>query len=447
MSELVGKDVSKTPVDELAVAIQKSSMKPEKREAMPDEFRLSGNGLAKYLDGQKEAPAGPHERTYIRSVFSQILDELHQMPEYKDLTMADLQAVLWYGEKRLYETAKVKVDDENDPEGYSDEEAPDYANAAAEVARENGVSQRKIDNATALENGRTANTQSGVQVPGESSGEQGTAGGFTTSQKRTFVQTRAVARVRSSRSGDEEQSFSYSRGSGGGSKRTRVLKSLGIRYTDEWKGGSALKRIFKNNKIAAPSYLELDNSDSASVQKFANLIAESKKSTPWGASVYVYPAENYKNMTLLLSKDGKSGCAVKQDGDIVSVFSHSDSNAGRAALEAAIGAGGNKLDCFDTVLPAYYSAHGFKAVSRLNWDDSQSPEGWDKSVYAKHNNGQPDVVFMVHDPAYYGSYSKKDGKVVDSYDKAVDMQKRAVNKVKKTKQSSPGEQIELKPET
>jgi hypothetical protein len=433
MSELVGKDVVSTPTDELAVAIQKASMKPEKREQMPDEFRLSGNGLAKYLDGQKEAPAGPHERTYIRSVFSQILDELHQIPEYKDLTMADLQAVLWYGEKRLYETAKVKIDDENDPEGYSDEEAPDYANAAAEVALANGISQRKLNNAIALENGRTTNTQSGVQGT-DQPGEQAASGAFTPSKKRSFVQTRAIARVRSNRSGDEEQSFSYSRGSGGGGQRTRVLKSLGVRYVDEFKGGAGLKRVLKNNGVDAPSYLEIDNSDSASVQKFADMIQESKESSQWGSSVYVYPNEDYANMRLLIAKDGKSGAAVKKDGDIVSVFSHSDSKAGRAVLEAAIAAGGTKLDCFDTVLPSYYAAHGFKAVSRLKWDDSQAPENWDKSVYGKHNNGEPDVVFMAYDPSYYGTYSIKDGKIAESYDQALEIQKRAVNKLKKASQ-------------
>lgn len=442
MSELVGKDVTATEPDELAVAIQKASMKPEKRAQMPDEFRLSGNGLAKYLDGQKEAPAGPHERTYIRSVFNQILDELHQMPEYKDLTMADLQAVLWYGEKRLYETAKVKVDDENDPEGYSDEEAPDYANAAAEVALANGVSQRKINNAIALENGLTTTAQSGTETPGGSQGEQGAAGGFTEKQKLGFFQTRAVARIRSSRSGDEKQSFSYSGGSGSGSERVRVLKSLGIRYKSEWKGGSALKRIFKNSKVDAPSYMEIDTSDDASVQKFADLITESKKSTPFGSSVYVYPPEEYSKMKLFIAKDGLSGVAVKPDGDIVSVFSHSDSKAGRAAMELAISAGGKKLDCFDTILPAYYSAHGFRAVSRLKWDDSQAPEGWDKNTYAKHNNGQPDVVFMVYDPSYFGQYSKKQGKYATSYDQAVNMQKLASNKAQREASAKPVETTE-----
>jgi hypothetical protein len=42
--------------------------------------------------------------------------------------MSDLQALLWYPEKRLYDTAKQK--DGGESRGYEDDEAPDYANAA-----------------------------------------------------------------------------------------------------------------------------------------------------------------------------------------------------------------------------------------------------------------------------------------------------------------------------
>ena len=43
------------------------------------------------------------------------------------LTMSDLQALLWYPEKRLYDPAKQK---DGESRGYQDDEAPDYANAA-----------------------------------------------------------------------------------------------------------------------------------------------------------------------------------------------------------------------------------------------------------------------------------------------------------------------------
>jgi hypothetical protein len=65
-------------LDELSAAIQKASMDPATREQfnktpVGEELRKTGNALAKYLDGQKEAPAGPEERNFIRKVFGQIL--------------------------------------------------------------------------------------------------------------------------------------------------------------------------------------------------------------------------------------------------------------------------------------------------------------------------------------------------------------------------------------
>jgi hypothetical protein len=57
--------------------------------------------------------------------------------------MSDLQAVLWYPEKRIYETAKIE-ESSDDQEGYADTAAPDYANAAAKL----GVAQPDIDRVT-----------------------------------------------------------------------------------------------------------------------------------------------------------------------------------------------------------------------------------------------------------------------------------------------------------
>jgi len=47
------------------------------------------------------------EKAWIRKVLSGIPGELARL-EYNNLTMADLQAVLWYAEKRLYDSVKVQ---------------------------------------------------------------------------------------------------------------------------------------------------------------------------------------------------------------------------------------------------------------------------------------------------------------------------------------------------
>lgn len=442
LQEIVGTEITKdTPVDELAVAIQEASTDPKLRSQMNEteagvELRKAGNSLAKYLDGQKEAPAGPNERNYIRAVFADMLAELQQRPEYADLTMADLQAVLWYAEKRLYETAKSDVDEEDATEGYTDEDAPDYANAAAAVARAKGVSDRKIQNAFKKEeqNGRTGDARSAdVAGQAQAGGQQSQAQGFTGSEKRLFVGAVAVHRARSHRAGNVESSATYTRASDKrrgdpGLLKPRSKKDLGVTYTAEWKPGKSLGAIFKANGIATPTFYELVQGDEKNAQRFADAITASKQASgAVGAAVYVYPTQDYQGMRLFLSKDGSAGVAVKADGDIVSVFA--SGGAGRSVMELAVAVGGTKLDAFDTILPTYYAAHGFVAASRLGWDDSQAPEGWSKEALARYNKGEPDVVFMVLDKAYMNGYSIKDGKRLTDYDKAVATQERLVKKL------------------
>jgi hypothetical protein len=117
--------------------------KDQIRTTLGAELRKMGNGLTKALDGQKEAPGGAKEREFIRSVFRKVLNQLQQ--QYPQLTMSDLQAVVWYPEKKLYDTAK-STEQESD-EAYNDDEAPDYANAAAKLARKKGIEQAAIDQA------------------------------------------------------------------------------------------------------------------------------------------------------------------------------------------------------------------------------------------------------------------------------------------------------------
>ena len=136
-------------------------------------------------------------------------------------------------------------------------------------------------------------------------------------------------------------------------------------------------------------------------------------------------------MRLFLAEDGKSGVAVKPDGDIVSVFS--TGRAGRAAMDLAVAVGGRKLDAFDTILPRYYAPHGFRAISRTRWNDDFAPDEWSKDTFAGFNNGEPDVVFMAYDPAKVDAdYSHEDGQVMegdDAYDRAVDAQAREMDKI------------------
>ena len=172
LSEIIGIKIKLSNLDEVAVAIQRASTsdakrkrmneiatvveKPERKQFLLDllgkpqkryphislggEIRKGGNALAKYNDGQKETPSGAPERRNITSVFEQVLAELQQTE--KDLTMADLQALLWYPEKRLYDSAKLDADEI--VRGYEESEAPDYANASVNLAKQLGVAEADI---------------------------------------------------------------------------------------------------------------------------------------------------------------------------------------------------------------------------------------------------------------------------------------------------------------
>lgn len=142
MTALVGRPVRKgmtrAEADQVAIAVQKASIKPDRRAQMQtsealDALRKAGNNLQRALDGQKEAPANPGERNWIRAVFSAALAKLQG--DGLGMTMSDLQALLWYPERRLYDAAKA---DDSVEEGYADDEAPDYANAALKLAIDAG---------------------------------------------------------------------------------------------------------------------------------------------------------------------------------------------------------------------------------------------------------------------------------------------------------------------
>lgn len=197
--EIIKRKLTVGDIDGVALAILKSSTKPENRDAMAaigiadeaaqakftevlgepkkgverisfgDEIRKNGNALSKYLDGQKEAPSGPPERGNIRKVFSQVLQMLQK--DHPSLTMSDYQALLWYPEKRLYDAAKT-ADDAT--EGYEDNEAPDYANAAEKLVRSKGVSDERINDAIRAVD---AELQASVSAGGVRSGPRGPAEG------------------------------------------------------------------------------------------------------------------------------------------------------------------------------------------------------------------------------------------------------------------------------
>lgn len=97
---------------------------------------------------------------------------------------------------------------------------------------------------------------------------------------------------------------------------------------------------------------------------------------------------------------------VSEDGDIKGVFKfdlESSEKTGDKVIEAAIKAGGVKLDNFALPnLMKIYTRNGFREVSRLPFNEEFAPDGWNKE-----KDGTPDVVAMVYDPTNSLDITKK----------------------------------------
>lgn len=398
------------PIEDIGKAVRKASAKEDNRDVMNElmlngedvgyQLRLVGNSLAGYLDGQIEAPTAD-VRKKIRGVFQRVLEQLQV--NNPDLTMADLQALLWYPEKRLYDSAVMEVD-EAEAE-YADDEAPDYSNAAAKLARSKGITEEAIQDVLRREraiDGRTAAARRQLEGVGADPAASADVEGLSRQARRNFVARSVLRRLRSDIAGDGTKSETYARKSRGVRASLRLLGQT-VDVVGQYTPSIKFRNRIEAANGTALEFFELA-SDATSAQVFTDAITAAKNSTPFGAAVFVYAPEDYAGMRLFVAEDGQTGFALKPDGDIVSVFSYGVPGGARGAIELAIQQGGRKLDAFATVLPEYYFAHGMREVARLPWDDTQAPPDWDTNTFADFNDGRPDVVFMVFDPEFSGPY-------------------------------------------
>ena len=128
--------------------IQSKTQKEDIRAKMSsenlDELRRASISYRKNLGGEVEDPKTGRRRNYIKSIFDDVQQILKD--EYGlDFTMADIQAVIWYPEKALYDEYKKGKDvKETDEAG---DEQPDYENAAKKLARKNNITEKQIKDA------------------------------------------------------------------------------------------------------------------------------------------------------------------------------------------------------------------------------------------------------------------------------------------------------------
>lgn len=104
-----------------------------------------------------------------------------------------------------------------------------------------------------------------------------------------------------------------------------------------------------------------------------------------------YTAQEYleEGMEAFMTPGGDAGYALKQDGDLVSVFSKAGAHKGADVVKHALARGAKKLDCFDGYLPEFYDNFGFREYDRWKWAEQHAPKAWDYTRF-----GRPDVVLM-----------------------------------------------------
>ena len=159
-----------------------------------------------------------------------------------------------------------------------------------------------------------------------------------------------------------------------------------------------------------------------------NKTKESDPETYW--TVDSVSEKDASEGTIVGDKDGYG--VVSKDGDIKGVFKTLTSKAKNVAdkiLQAAVKAGGIKLDNFDNYLSKIYKRNGFRVVSRIPFNEKYAPDGWNKQ---KH--GTPDVVAMVYDPE--GKLDIEE-RTFDDYDEAIAYRDSFVEQAKALQEKAP----------
>jgi hypothetical protein len=249
--------------------------------------------------------------------------------------------------------------------------------------------------------------------------------------QRLARQAAKAEKIKTARRNTPENSYTRQEVSG--------LGSLGSGYRGRWEAGKNVK-----GAVNAPlSFNEYFPNKENGNRFYQAMSAFKKGAGAKGEQVYQYSPEEYAKMRTFLTDDGKTGFALKDDGDIVSVFNGGAKGGIDSIMPAATSAGGTKLDAYDTFLPGEYSRHGFKEISRDMWNEQFAPNRWNKKAMRKFNLGEPDVVYMKYDPSYYGNYQSPNSlqNVINRLQDNIKNSKEAIRNVWQPQQSIKGDQI------
>lgn len=338
----------------------------------------------------QETPDGGGQRNLMRAAVNAALTKLNG--EGHDLTMSSVQSTLWYPEQRLWDQLGSKQKNKE----------LDYAKAFSETL---GVDRAK---------GRP-DVNPGDRGPEKPS----VSGGLDPQLARAEVKTGSLRNLRKGPRGLNARGpsgpvYGVPKPRKGDAKDIRIdgarvekVHAPSVKKTTE---AGTPANVYKSINITTEPWNELASGPAAD-EAFNRAITKAKASMgPEGAAVYVYPAAgegSLEGATKFLTADGQSGFAIKDDGDIVSIFNNSDRpNAALSALMLALENGGTKLDAFEVGLQRIYRQAGFQVTKRQKWEQKEMPKGWDKKFFKSFNNGEPDVVQMTYQPDHVGAPAK-----------------------------------------
>jgi predicted transcriptional regulator len=345
----------------------------------------------------EEAPFGAGDRRFMYDAAKKAQSILAK--DGIKLTLADIQAALWYYEKRLYAKLTGRIADDIG-----------YEEAIIAKSREGTGRERP----SVVFSGQPYRRDVGAgesQLPDER--------GQGDDQKRASLRTA----IQSYRGRNEESPDSHTRR---GFRDGEGLRVLGRESIAAYAPTEDFKNTVGEFDHQSPTFYEMNPKDA---DVFRGAIEKSKSNSKYGAAVGVYSEEEYAKMRTFLTQDGKAGFALKGN-DIVSVFSSPEhKGSASSSLQLAVQEGGRKLDAFDTILPPMYYENGFKVTGRSRWNEEYIPDNWNKQTFQKFNNGEPDVVYMVYDPENDTPPSvKSPDQYFEDYDDLIKAQDDAVEK-------------------
>lgn len=243
----------------------------------------------------------------------------------------------------------------------------------------------------------------------------------------------------------ESQSFSSRSNSGGRTIRTSygdvVPKFI---HTIKQSLVQGIKNVFPDATIDKELF-EVD------ADIFHKAATKAKSVNKFGAAVDVLTQEEYSKYRLFITEDGLTGIALSKDGDLGSGFDMSGKPKRLPQLLVlGIENGATHANAFDTILPDYYSAFGFKPVARNLWNDALKPKDWNYTTFEKWNNGRPDVVHFVWDGGNrntiherigqfdnYNDYHKEQTPIIDTWEEAQEIVEQSLKET--TKAETPKE--------